>query len=360
MKEDVLAILRPMTKVLQDSKLIAPTLISVCSNSIRTLKKLKSLVDSEMGEAFMRKELFPKAASLLEKLTAETTDVIPNRQTRHTEETSNKYVLYHDYLLVGGIEEALQNVAEDFAVILLKLVERLQHRLESIVEDPVIKAMAIFLHTKMYPISQFDDLYEEVKVIVERFSQLLVANGCQLEVLESELDMLFEHVNLFLSNKPSEKVWPHLFLSKRELGIVNILHVAELALAMPLSNAESERVFSFLWRVFNKERQSLENKTLETILRLRCDDEYSPERYTHAIQLFLTEHPDGTLRKGERRVDGITPVPKKKHKNNDGVSVSIILDQLVSSSDDENIDCIEDIPLNTISDNEWSDSEEEI
>ena len=75
---------------------------------------------------------------------------------------------------------------------------------------------------------------------------------------------------------------------KNELGIVNILHIAELCIALPISNAESERVFSFLWRVFSKDRQSLSNSTLEDILRLRCDTDFSESRYKRAIEMYLT------------------------------------------------------------------------
>ena len=78
--------------------------------------------------------------------------------------------------------------------------------------------------------------------------------------------------------KEAAKVWPILFSQKQELGIVNVLQVAEIGLALPISNAEAERVFSFLWRIFTKERTWLQNKTLENILRLRCDKDFSDER----------------------------------------------------------------------------------
>ena len=59
-----------------------------------------------------------------------------------------------------------------------------------------------------------------------------------------------------------------LFYLKHELDIKNFLHVAEISIALPICNAESERVFSFLWLAFSKERQLLKNDTLEDILRL--------------------------------------------------------------------------------------------
>ena len=47
-------------------------------------------------------------------------------------------------------------------------------------------------------------------------------------------------------------------------------------------------------------------KTIENILRLCLNQDYSPQRYDDAIELFLSDYPDGTVRKRKRRVDGTT------------------------------------------------------
>ena len=67
------------------------------------------------------------------------------------------------------------------------------------------------------------------------------------------------------------------FSQKQELEIVNVLQVAEIGLALPISNAEAEE-FSFLWRNLYQRKIWLQNKTLENILRLRCDKDFSDER----------------------------------------------------------------------------------
>ena len=127
---------------------------------------------------------------------------------------------------------------------------------------------------------------------MNRFRSLLEANNCDIEKLHSELETVFDHVNLFLPNVSPSKVWRNLFTKQKELNIDNI-HVEEICIAIPLSNAEMECVFSFLWKVFAKERRSLKNQALENTLILRCDTNTSPERYSHAIDLFLSEkHPD--------------------------------------------------------------------
>ena len=121
---------------------------------------------------------------------------------------------------------------------------------------------------------------------------------------------------------------------KHTLGVQNILHVIELGIALPIGNVESERVFSFLWRVFSKERQSLSNNTMLDILRLRCDTNYNPQRYERAIELFLSEHPSGKVRKHPRHLDGHRPAKRpKKQKSVSTKSFQQALDEAVQSSE---------------------------
>ena len=80
---------------------------------------------------------------------------------------------------------------------------------------------------------------------------------------------------------------------KEILGIKNVLHLAEISLVIPLSNAEAKLVYSFLWRMYTKERTQLNNSTLEDILRVRGDCSFSDEKYEKAIELFMTKKQDG-------------------------------------------------------------------
>ena len=70
------------------------------------------------------------------------------------------------------------------------------------------------------------------------------------------------------------------------------------------SNAESERVFSFLWRIFSKERQSMKHDTLEILLSIRSDVDLREERYRDAVDMFLNKYPDGAVRKKQRHLQG--------------------------------------------------------
>ena len=87
---------------------------------------------------------------------------------------------------------------------------------------------------------------------------------------------------------------------KETLGIKNILHLAEISTLILLSNAEAERVHSFLWRVYTKEQTRPNNSTLEDVLRVRDDRDFSDKQYKKTIELFMTKKQDGTKRKCPR------------------------------------------------------------
>ena len=109
---------------------------------------------------------------------------------------------------------------------------------------------------------------------------------------------MFTHVRKFLSGNSPLRCWPQLFQLKNSLRLKNILHIAETCIVVPLSNTESEQVFWYLWRQLSKEWISLNHQTLETILQLwSAGKDYHTETYDHAIDLFLTEFPNDTIRK---------------------------------------------------------------
>ena len=61
----------------------------------------------------------------------------------------------------------------------------------------------------------------------------------------------------------------------------------------------------------------MNNKTLEKILQFRFGaGYYSIEQYDHAIDLLLTEYPDGTVRKKRRQPDGHNYPSKRKKATN--------------------------------------------
>lgn len=365
-KLDVLRILEPVSKTLQEVALVLPQVISVCSGVVKNVCKVHKLLTANGTAAFYRDDIFPETSEILERMAVEDDDIIPERQTRRTAAAdTDNFVLLDGYLLSGSINDSLMACLEEFLCILPKLEEALKVRLGSIVDDPIYKAIAVVLDSKSYAFADTDSLYEEVKVVVEHFQPLLLASHCQVRNLRSELELVHDHVVKFFAMRSPKLCWPVMFNLSSNLGIANFLQVVEICLVAPLSNAECERAFSFLWRLFSKERQSLKNETLECLIHLRNDNNFAKERYERAVELFLAEYPDGTMRKRPRHLDGHSyPSSRKSTSKKPRTDVLAALDSIDTSSESEDTDrsacaSVNDIPLNTVSDDDWSDLETE-
>ena len=68
-KFDVLQILSPVSKTLQEVSLLTPKVMSMCRKAMRSFDKLLILLDCDGGDVFQRDDIFPTASESLEKLT---------------------------------------------------------------------------------------------------------------------------------------------------------------------------------------------------------------------------------------------------------------------------------------------------
>ena len=276
---------------------------------MQNVKRMKNLVEEKQRETFHDSELFHHTRLVLNQLTEEVQEIVPQRQTRSdtAKNPDHSYSFFHDYLLSCGVDESLDAVINETLEIIDKLITSFENRFSCFIEDDFFTATAAFLDTKSYVNEDCEELYEKsVPIIASRYSQQLIANNCNVDRLKAEFRVTFTYVRKFLSGNSPSRSWPQLFQLKSGLGLKNILHIVEIiCIVVPLANAESERIFSYLWRQLSKEWMSLNHQTLERILQLRsAGKDYRIETYDHAIDLFLTEFPDGTVRKCPRHVDG--------------------------------------------------------
>ena len=164
-----------------------------------------------------------------------------------------------------------------------------------------------------------------------------------------------------VSKSFAEKCWPIIFPIGDNLGIRNLLHILEICLVPLFSIAESERVFSLLWHIFSKERQSLKHGTLELLSGITLDNDQSKEWNADgdAVEMFLKEYPDGRIRKKNCHLQGhIYPsnwASLKKHCHN---AASALLNVSSDKESEEQINAPENLPLKGISDDEWSSDNE--
>ena len=258
---------------------------------MQNVKRMKNLVEEKQREAFHDSELIHHTRLVLNQLTEEVQEIVPQRQTYSdtTKNPDHNYSVFHDYLLSRGVDESLDAVINEALEVIDKLITSFKNRFSCFAEDDFFTATATFLDTKSYVNEVCEELYEKsVPIIVSRYSRQLVANNCNIDRLKAEFQVMFTHVRKFLSGNSPSRCWPQLFQLKSGLGLKNILHIAEICIVVLLSNAESEHIFSYLWHQLSKEWMSLNHQTLERILQLRsAGKDYCIKMYDHAIDFIF-------------------------------------------------------------------------
>ena len=259
-----------------------------------------------------------------------------------------------------------------------QLTTNLGKRFAAFLSDPVYKAAAVFMDTKSYKFKSTDEFIESINILSTHFHPLLEANGCEIPKLNQEFGCLHTHVVTFLSKSTIEQTWQQLFELQIEMALKNIMHIAEICIVLPISSADVERVFSSFARTLTKERLSLKNDTIENLLIIRSDkSDIKTKNYKNIIDKFLTENPDGTIRKKSARLGSKRKPSKKVEKNNTlrkknclvfPTNISnespceidpVVVEGASDSEDDEFVpepQTVDDIDLELISDAE-SDSE---
>ena len=111
---------------------------------------------------------------------------------------------------------------------------------------------------------------------------------------------------------------------------------------------------SIFWFIFSLQ---LKNDTQEAILRVRGDRNFGNSRYETAIAMFMTQHPNGDLRKSQRRPAGCAPHKRPKRKKS-------VVPEYVSISDSDSSDSLADevvVNLSDISSDSdiWTPSDED-
>lgn len=111
---------------------------------------------------------------------------------------------------------------------------------------------------------------------------------------------------------------------------------------------------SIFWFIFSLQ---LKSDTQEAILRVRGDRNFGNSRYETAIAMFMTQHPNGDLRKSQRRPAGCAPHKRPKRKKS-------VVPESVSISDSDSSDSLADEVVVNISDissdsDIWTPSDED-
>ena len=224
-KLDVLEVVRPMSKILQETSLLSPTLLTTCTVTMENISQMSDLIENwkEKGKI---KELFPRTLKVLDSLEKESVNLIPNQQLRGNDETGNE-TLFYGNLMKGNVQNALDKVLNEIKAILKKMKQPFSDRYDCIVKDEFILASATFLDTQCFSCLEFDEILASAIKIKDHYSEQLATNGCNIDRLNAELRILYSHVNKFLSNVTPSKCWPRLFKLKEGFQASKISSISQ-------------------------------------------------------------------------------------------------------------------------------------
>ena len=125
-KVDIFSVLHPVSKILEESSLLLPQLITICSYAIKTVKKMKKLIETHENP-FANPEFFPNFNKFIEQLKEESEELLPFRQTRNDTQAypGGFKFSFHGYLLTGNPDKAKEKCKQLYPEILTSLEETL-------------------------------------------------------------------------------------------------------------------------------------------------------------------------------------------------------------------------------------------
>ena len=132
-------------------------------------------------------------------------------------------------------------------------------------ESPIFKNIEVLLDTKSWPKDKdsgnFGD--EAVKEICH-FQELLSKNNCKVNNIMSEWITLKTHMLPLVKNNKCVKyldIWSKVFTSKIiKEEYKNILHIFEIMLIVPFTNAKVEHIFSKMNQIKTDSQNRIESK----------------------------------------------------------------------------------------------------
>ena len=143
---DILNLLQPMSKILQDTLLLSPTFIITCEVTMQNVKRMRNLVEEKQRETFHDSELFHHTRLVLNQLTEKVQEIVPQHQTcsDRAENPDHNYSLFHDYLLSCGADESLDAVINEALEIIDKLITSFENRFSCFIKDDSLQQLLPF------------------------------------------------------------------------------------------------------------------------------------------------------------------------------------------------------------------------
>ena len=287
--------------------------------------KLHALIDKSLNEPASRLTHYKRLLAELE--------------TGENDET------VYQGISLTGFNVANNDVPNKYAETITQIVSSLDKRFQDLQASGVFTHIISILDIQLWPKESDGDISfgdGAVSDLLNLFKNLLDKNGCDVDKAVTEWDTLKTFVQpLVSSNKEITylEVWKRVLTNDSiKAECENILHLIEILLIIPFTNAKVERMFSCMNRVKSDWRNRLNRDTLDDLLRISEDgpmlDDFNPDI---AIDKWFTE-------KVRRLKTGRHNYPAKRKRTADGNAVAsadtvdiaeFVLSDLESPSSDE-------------------------
>ena len=97
LKLDILSVIAPMSKILQEAELMSPGLISICSATLKNIEGMLTLFENDGSSALERSLIFPRTTEIINVMCNEEQEIVAELETHGSlhdakEQTSQKAV----------------------------------------------------------------------------------------------------------------------------------------------------------------------------------------------------------------------------------------------------------------------------
>ena len=141
-----------------------------------------------------------------------------------------------------------------YASAISNICTKVEPRFCLFVESVAFSNILLLLDTKSWPKDDFVSFgNREINKLAEHYMALLGKNGCDVTKFSSEWTHLRTYIFPMLYNSPNEsylEIWHRIFTNNEVMAeCQNIMHIFEILMIVPFTNAIAERLLSRMNRV---------------------------------------------------------------------------------------------------------------
>ena len=155
---------------------------------------------------------------------------------------------YYQDIKLSKYKRPIKAVNKHYRKAIVSISDNMESRSEELKQSPVFENMVSLLETQTWPtenINEFGD--QEIIKIANHFRDLLSKNGCNLNVINEDWQVLKTFmVPLINNNKNSTylELWKRVLLNiETKKECCNVLHIFKLFLVIPFTNAKLRECF---------------------------------------------------------------------------------------------------------------------